>query len=330
MLSAFDRNVLSKRVRQVTGRNRRKSNGPHIAVIANCQTFGVAYAMDMLLPGATVDPIQILLGNRTTPELLAKVLRDYDYVFGLKYISTHLRFGDHTTLERLMPSIRWFPLFHFPAYHPDFLFLQKPGSPSAVLGLFNFSQSAILSTAFRLGLSQKQALSLMNEEMYARLGYFDVWQSAWDEMLRLGRECDLDYGPDMIRWSRAGSFMHTPVHPKAHVMYDVARMLLRKEGLTLREGDFDRFAVDRLVDDAVLPIYPPIAKRLGVKGDYVFKRASHPGPKNRAYFYSLEDFVASSYETFSKADPSNMQHPRIDGWLQSPEICDLFRSRAKG
>lgn len=124
MLSAFDRRVLSMRVRQVTGRNRRKSNGPHIAVIANCQTFGVAYAMDMLLPGATVDPIQILLGNRTTPEFLAKVLRDYDYVFGLKYISTHLRYGDHTTLERLMPSIRWFPLFHFPAYHPDFLFLQ--------------------------------------------------------------------------------------------------------------------------------------------------------------------------------------------------------------
>lgn len=326
MFSEYDRRVLKMRLRHLT--NRRPS-GPRIAVVANCQTFGIAYAIDMLVAGATVEPIQILLGNRTTPDLLARVLRDYDHVFGLRHISNHLKGNDSLALERLLPRAHWFPLFYFGGFHPDFINLQAEAAPRPIMNVFGVAQSAIVAAAFRLGLPQSAAISLLREDVYEALGYFDVWQASWDEMIRVSKECGLDYTPDMVRWMRTGCFMHTPLHPKAHVMFDIARQLLKKAGIATRDVEFPHYAVDRLADDVVLPVYPAIARRLGLKGDHMFKRASHPGPKNKPYFYALEDFVAISYESYAKAGDAAVSHPRIEGWLRSPEICDLFRSSAK-
>jgi hypothetical protein len=331
MFSEYDRRVLKMRLRQLFGRRPSGPRvGPRIAVVANCQTFGIAYAMDMLVEGATVEPIQILLDNRTTPDLLARVLCDYDYVFGLRHISGQLRGSDSVALERLLPQTHWFPLFYFGGFHPDFLLnLQAEGAQRPIRNLFGIAHSAIVATAFRLGLSQSAASALLHEDVFEALGYFDVWQASWDEMLRVGREYDLDFSADMVRWMRTGCFMHTPIHPKAHVMFDIARQLLKKAGVATRDVEFPHYAVDRLADDVVLPVYPAIAQRLGLKGDDVFKRASHPGPKNKPYFYALEDFVAISYESYVKAGAAAVSHPRIEGWLKSPEICDLFRSGAK-
>jgi len=326
MLSEYDRRVLKMRLRQIAGR---RPSGPRIAVVANCQTFGIAYAMDLLVEGATVEPIQILLGNRTTPDLLARVLRDYDHVFALRHISNHLKGADSLALERLLPHTHWFPLFYFGGFHPDFIHLQAEDAPRPITNVFGVAHSAIVAMAFRLGLPKSTAISLLREDVYEALGYFDVWQASWDEMIRVSKECGLDYTRDMVRWMRTGCFMHAPVHPRAHVMFDIARQLLTKAGIPTRDVDFPHYAVDRLADDVVLPVYPAIARRLGLKGDHVFKRASHPGPKNKPYFYTLDDFVTISYESYAKAGAAAVSHPRIEGWLRSPEICDLFRSGAK-
>jgi hypothetical protein len=331
MFSEYDRRVLKMRLRQLSGQRPSgpRIAGPRIAVVANCQTFGIAYAMDMLVEGATVEPIQILLDNRTTPDLLAKVLSDYDYVFGLRHISNHLKGNDSLALERLLPRAHWFPLFYFGGFHPDFIHLQAEAAPRPIMNLFGVAHSAIVATAFRLGLPQSAAIALLREDVYEALGYFDVWQASWDELIRVSKECGLDYTRDMVRWMRTGCFMYAPIHPKAHVMFDIARQLLKKAGVATRDVEFPHYAVDRLADDVVLPVYPEIAQRLGLKGDHVFKRASHPGRKNKPYFYALEEFVAISYESYVKAGVAAVSHPRIEGWLKSPEICDLFRSAAK-
>ena len=326
MLSKYDRRVLRMRVRQLTTR---RPSGPRIAVVANCQSFGIAYAMDMLVEGATVEPIQILLNNRTTPRLLAKVLSDYDYVFGLRYISNHLRGGDSFAFDHLLPHASWFPVFFFGGFHPDFLHLQAAGAPRPITNLFGVAHSAIVATAFRLGLSASAAISLMREDVYEALGYFDVWQASWNEMIEKSKECGLDYTSDMVRWMRTGCFMHAPIHPKAHVMFDIARQLLKKAGIATRDVEFSHYSIDRLADDVVLPVYPAIARRLGLRGDHVFKRHSHPGPKTKPYFYGLDDFVAVSYASYAEEGIAAVTHPRIENWLKSPEICDLFRSGVK-
>ena len=73
MLTQVDRQILKSwrqyaiepRIAKFTGRVMRNI-GPRIAIIGNCQSFGVAYAMKVLDPSATVDHFSMIARARST------------------------------------------------------------------------------------------------------------------------------------------------------------------------------------------------------------------------------------------------------------------------
>ena len=84
MLSEIDHQLLHVWVRRLLGREK---GAPRIAVVGNCQSFGIAYGMKLLIPHAHVDRFTIVRKGVTTLDMLAKTLAGYDHVFSLEFLA---------------------------------------------------------------------------------------------------------------------------------------------------------------------------------------------------------------------------------------------------
>jgi len=79
MISQIDKQIIRTWSAALTGR--RNANGPRVAVIGNCRSYGVAYAMKLLDPTARVDHYSAVAKSQANIGLLARTLATYDYVF---------------------------------------------------------------------------------------------------------------------------------------------------------------------------------------------------------------------------------------------------------
>ena len=115
--------VIEPRVAKLTGRVMRRT-GPRIAVIGNCQAFGIAYAMKLLDPSATVDHFSIIRKSRASFDLFTKTLATYDHVFSHEFPHGHISGGDAEELcRRLREKTILVPTVTFSAFHPDLVYL---------------------------------------------------------------------------------------------------------------------------------------------------------------------------------------------------------------
>ncbi len=190
------------------------------------------------------------------------------------------------------------PHVWFQGYHPDICYLDTSGPVTR--GPIGPYHSVIAFSAYSLGLSAEQALSLFRGDVYSALGYFDAWGPAREGTLRDFDEHGYDLRPLLPAWVRQGPFMHSVNHPKIRVLMDLARMLLRKAGRSVHESDI--VPQDNLVQGPVFAIYPEVGSRLGVAGSYVFKRGGTYRTK------TLEQFVRECFELYRSLDefePSN-------------------------
>ena len=87
-----------------------------------------------------------------------------------------------------------------------------------------------------------------------RARLFPGLAGAAEALLDQGRQFGLDLSADFLRWANRGCFMYSINHPKPHVLYDIARKLLRGVGLTSEPIDFDTYAVDDIVRGYVFPV----------------------------------------------------------------------------
>src|SRR4030081_2196269 len=90
LLSLLDRRVItSLRDRSL----RRAGSGPRIAVVANCQSFGLAYATKLLNLDATVHRFPVIFKSWIGIKTLARTLKLYDYVFFQPFGPGYVRGG---------------------------------------------------------------------------------------------------------------------------------------------------------------------------------------------------------------------------------------------
>jgi len=91
MISQIDKQIIRTWSAALTGR--RNANGPRVAVIGNCQSYGVAYAMKLLDPTARVDHYSAVAKSQANIGLLARTLATYDYVFSQDFPANIVRGG---------------------------------------------------------------------------------------------------------------------------------------------------------------------------------------------------------------------------------------------
>lgn len=317
IIRSWSRHAIAPRIARIAGRPKRE-DGPRIAVAGNCQSYGVAYGMKLLEPLATVDRFSVIGHSRASLGRLAKTLATYDYVFAHEFLPGHMSSGGGSEeLARLLPKTMWFPMIAFAAFHPDLVFIHDPtrlhGFVNSPLGPY---QSALCLFAYLKGLSLDMANALFNENVFEAVGYLDMWGEASRELVESARgKYGLDLSAELTSWSRRGVFMYTTLHPMGFVLCDVAKKLLEAAGREPCVTNAHYYDIHELARSDIFPVYPPIARRYGAPGGYLFKRENHHISQGVGEFLTLPRFLAQSYEIFRRHDRAKLYNRRVDDWL---------------
>jgi hypothetical protein len=326
LLSSLDRQVL------VSWRDRAlkpRPSGPRVAVVGNCQSFGIAYAMKLLDLEAEVARFSVVSKSWTDVKTLARTLKTYDYVFAQDFAPGYLRGGASDVLRHELRGSIWFPSLVFTAYHPDLILIFDASKGNQLLNCpTGPCHSALAFFAYRAGLPVEAALRLFRHEVFAALGYFEVWQGAAEALLEQGRQFGLDLRGEFLRWARHGCFMYSVNHPKPYVLYDIARLLLRAVGRPSGAIDFDTYAVDDIVRGYVFPVYPEIAEFYGISGSYIFKTSHYKLARSLGRFWDLPGYVEDCYRIYARYRPDQLVNDRVQGWLDDAATSKLLRQFA--
>ncbi len=317
--------LLERPFAKLTGRVLR-ATGPRIAVIGNCQSYGVAYAMKLLDPSATVEHYLAIGKSHATVRVFAKTLENYDYVFSHEFPAGHLKDGGVNELRGHFGGLILFPSITFQAFHPDLIYLLDETQGYAQLhGPQGPYHTALGVFAYRKGLSLEEANALFNRNVMEAVGYLDMWDSAASELIdyaKLNFAMDLSF--ELLTWARRGVFMYSSVHPKDFVLFDVAKKLFAKVGLPARELDFEYYSIRDLARREIFPIYPAIAERLGVPGSYLFKLPNLQLSAGVGDFLNLPQYLSACYKIYQSSKPSQLRHPRIDNWLSDEATSEML------
>jgi hypothetical protein len=317
--------AVEPRLAKLTGRVLRRT-GPRIAVVGNCQAFGIAYAMKLLDPSATVDHFSAIGRSRASFDLFIRTLDTYDHIFLHEFPHGHIPGGDSDELLRRLPQKSVvFPAVVFAAFHPDLVYLVDHAHGDAQLfGPLGPYHSALAVFAFRKGLSLEEANALYDDSVFQALGYYDVWNDCAQEFLSYSNRFGFDLSTELMNWSRRGVFMYSIVHPRPFVMADIAKRLFAHVGLKVREMNMDHYAIDDLARAEIFPIYPEIADRFGTRGGYLFKMGNFHVSHGVGDFLNLPQYLASCYKIYAGATNEQMWHPRIVQWLDDAAVSDTL------
>lgn len=309
---------------------RPSSGRPRIAVIGNCQASGIAQVLRLLLPGAAVETLLVAgLGRRFGHiDRLARHLADADHVFSQFFPVGFVAGGNVHDLAERVPGLRLFPTILFSGFHPDLVHVGDEASlrlSRLVASPIGPYHSAIALQGFRRGLSVEATLRLYNSTVFDRLGYFDLWPSSADYLLRTARDVGFGLDREFARWSRDGVFMHVINHPRLHVLGDLSRRLAREAGCDPLDLPIAAYAPDTLAAEPVWPVLPGIAERYGVPGSTLFKG---DGRRAAPRLLDLPDFVAESFALYARHRPEDLTCVRLDTWETEPDIRALFAAAA--
>jgi hypothetical protein len=279
-----------------------RRDGPqkNIIVLGNCQARPLAACLQALSADVTARAVEIPFTSlaqkfaQRDPALHSD-LSDYDSILVQASFAPMIR----DNFPDLADKVRLFPVLVFSAYHPDLVYIQVSSTNSHLRGPLGEYNSALAFWGFTHGLSVADTIALFNDRTFEALGYFDFWSTARQSLLNEGEMAQLPLGGYLDRWSRAGCFMHSINHPKLFALADIAQELLTQMGLASTPGAAEYLA-DEHADGPVWPVYPEIARRLGVDGHYYFKMEKGRCPEDRPVVaLNLREFVEGSFEAFT-------------------------------
>jgi hypothetical protein len=158
---------------------------------------------------------------------------------------------------------------------------------------------------------------LFVEPVFARLGFLTCWQPAKRALLREGEFTGFPLDAIFARLERQGCFMRTPSHPSLIVSAEIARALSQRAGLRSLSEAPEQYLADPMLRDDVWPVYPEIARDLGVLGGYAFM----PGqpPSAQPVLLDLAEFIVQSFEAYAHTPADALASKR----LEHPSFRDL-------
>lgn len=272
-----------------------------ILLLGNCQTRGLARLMRAMIGDADTTAIELLpeavkrIESRDAE--LVKLITESDLIFvhhdGVTPQILEKSYSSHFSKVRLMPKIS------FAAFHPDMDYVED-SQGSHVLGPLGAYHSSIAFFCWKHKLTQTETLKLFCEKTYQTLGYFDYWALAKKMLLSEEEFTGIPLEHLVRKWEQKGSWMYSLNHPKLFALVDIAKALLEREGIEILPG-VEEFVDDEMNTENVWPIYPEIAKRLGLAGHYLFKRATPSVLRDMPVpMMTLEQFIDESFKVYSK------------------------------
>lgn len=256
-------------------------------VISNCQTVGLANCLSLLSPRAKVDACNLWQLRKRAKHWRAR-LGEYDQLF----FAPQVREFGLPDLDGLR-HITWIPSVIFGGFHPDLCYIQS--AKGMLKGPLDDYHSLIAITAYKQGLSPVKVARLFRQDVFQRIGYFEVWNAQRAKLFADFSAVDWDIRDAFLRWVRGGVFMHSPNHPHIDVLFDQARMVVGKLQGRACDGGF--LPHDNLASGPAFPVFPEIGERLGLMGgSYLFKAM------NEYRLLDLEAFLESCFAIYARHD----------------------------
>lgn len=316
-------------IAKLTGRTLR-ATGPRVAVVGNCQSFSIAFAIKLLLPSAVVHHFPVIARSDLPSAVFARTLATYDHVFMHDFPPGLIRGGGSAELRERAPKAIAIPIISFAAFHPDCISVGDDEVHAPIFGPLGVYHSALALFAFRKGLSLDEANALFNHNVFEALGYFDIWNDASAELLAASNQrWGMDLSSELLGWARRGVFMRTINHPKPFVLVDVAKKLLTTVGLPCSDMDWQNYMIDDFVSYPTFPVYPPVGANFGCPGSYTFKLTRARAAREVGDYLLLPQFIAGSYAKYRQYGGERLANPRVDGWLRDKATTDTILSLAR-
>ena len=267
-----------------------------IAVLGNCQGDSLALCLRAMNPSLSVEFVSYAdIGEDGLS--IKYVLKKYDWVFSQTFIRPQIP-AEHAH------KVIYFPVVAFPAFHPDMAYLRgkrKGGELETVASPMVIYHSSIAMYCYKQGISLDDCVNWFNVYVYNGLGYLDAWEQCRQDLLDQGDHAGMPLGAMLAKWTRGGNFMHTINHPKLHVMADIARQLMSRANIQIVSQNAVDNLDDPLIGGSIWPLYPPIADRLDLHGDMVFKSPT------KGVNLTLREFVEKCYAIYDQYERDTLE-----------------------
>lgn len=284
-----------------------------IAVVANCQGEGISAALKSMNPALDTSFVFSTEIQKGAVDV-NKMFHEMDFVLTQKNIINEVPDG-------MESKLRFFPNIIFDGYHPDITFLRGQRKGGGIVETITndmvIYHSSIAFFGYYFDLSIEDTLTYYNHYVASRLGYFERWNSAREALLAEGEAVGMPLGAEFYRWASQGCFMYSSNHPHLRVLVDISRRIMNMLNLEIVHSNITDYLADKLKTMPVWPLYPPIARKLGLHGDYTFKRHEPHG------LITLREFVERSYAIYDQYERDSLESLTVSPNEMSRMLYDI-------
>lgn len=274
-----------------------------IIVIGNCLSMAVSAACQAYYPNDEIvnlhfevkDIVSEFRRHSGQCDLVIAQIGLDENIYPPEFDQVFRDFSDNNPLK----CVRY-PRLVFSGFQPDCVYAWSRDGGGAVTSPFSY-HSAIAVEAFRRGYSVDETIGLYNGEVFEALGYFDYYAPS---IRALQEECKKAGFPDDVfprKWLGL-PFMYSINHPRMYVAWDVTDYVLRNAGFEVPPIDRERAGTDTFFPGPIWPIYPEIARKLGVPGGYRFMPPTDYSPGAHHDVYDLRGFLEKCFEHYRTLD----------------------------
>lgn len=272
-----------------------------IVVSSNCQTAGIAAALQDIFPRDKIIALPLSdFGADAASQELADAVADAQV-----WVSA----GNYTVFEKYglraaggETQVVKIPVITFSAFHPDCTYLRFNDTGEVLSPNYN---SGIAAWGYLNNVDAMDCARLFNKQVFGDLGYLNAWEANVRYLQQRFSITDIDFNLFMLPIKRAGIFMHTINHPKSFVLTRIAQIASRKMGAadTVLENEID--VPDSLAPAGSWPVYPEIGDSLAVPSSYRWRPGSGVA--------SLDEYLAAVYRIYDSLDLRKRKATFVNG-----------------
>ena len=291
--------------------------GHRVGIVGSCQASGLGLWTQCLLPGAEVEFWHVGANPQSTPDLILSRLPGCDLVVSQIEDGGFGGRLDRVLLRDVCGQVIFLPMLVFRGFHPDCVTRVHDHGTRFFHGPMGPFHSALVIAAFRLRVPPSRVAKLFNTLVFRSAGYHTVFAESWTALLKSFAAHDFDLDAALADWMGEGAFMYTDNHPHLRVLERLARMVLAKAGLATAEPVCP--PPDNLACSVHWPVYPDLARPLGVAGSTLFRRSLNDVAEPDRDL-CLAAFIAGSYQAYeAAADIVFSANPVVDATLAALE-----------
>lgn len=274
---------------------------PRIAVVGSCQAHSIGGIAQAMLPNASIKAWHVDVWPIETQDEILAQMSGFDLIISqVSDLDPHDKLWSGSLRQTGVPVIHM-PMVGFTGFQPDITYIFGPEGP--VRGVGSDYHSILVATAFALGVPEHRVPMLFNTYVFAELGYLEVFQPAKAALLESYAAVGFDIAGQFEQWLReCGAFMYSVNHPHIHVLKTLTRMVLHRAGYVAADAPLPDGVEDYLGTAFRVPVFPPIALRVGVAGSTTYSLSRHDVEHGANRDLALHDFAAASYRLYEGVD----------------------------